>query len=301
MFSDTLNNLKSITVLTNEKDLVSIKSILKFLKERYSELLIVKFRAGLIGDNTIISFKVNSEYYPIVLEKLAFNDIQIIMKDKEEANFIENKKEQKRRKLRAQGWSEISSNKKQITIEELKRFSDEGKIKEIILEAKGGIRSSLEITEKARKLLSATVKIAIKNLINYAEEKLGKRPDAIDQLILIATDKDLKLLHKIDETNEAGLAAIQISLTHQNYYEYLIKIANNTKLNNFMNIKAANSLAELYLSNSDEEIQLPDVIKDINTRWLRIAFESAKKNLSYEEIEKFEHFVEFIEESRRAA
>ncbi len=301
MFSDTLNNLKSITVLTNEKDLVSIKSILKFLKERYSELLIVQFRAGLIGDNTIISFKVNSEYYPIVLEKLAFNDIQIIMKDKEEANFIENKKEQKRRKLRAQGWSEISSNKKQITIEELKRFSDEGKIKEIILEAKGGIRSSLEITEKARKLLSATVKIAIKNLINYAEEKLGKRPDAIDQLILIATDKDLKLLRKIDETNEAGLAAIQISLTHQNYYEYLIKIANNTKLNNFINIKAANSLAELYLRNSDEEIQLPDVIKDINTRWLRIAFESAKKNLSYEEIEKFEHFVEFIEESRRAA
>jgi hypothetical protein len=301
MFSDSLNNLKSITVLTNEKDLVSIKSILKFLKERYSELLIVQFRAGLIGDNTIISFKVNSEYYPIVLEKLAFNDIQIIMKDKEEANFIENKKEQKRRKLRAQGWSEISSNKKQITIEELKRFSDEGKIKEIILEAKGGIRSSLEITEKARKLLSATVKIAIKNLINYAEEKLGKRPDAIDQLILIATDKDLKLLRKIDETNEAGLAAIQISLTHQNYYEYLIKIANNTKLNNFINIKAANSLAELYLRNSDEEIQLPDVIKDINTRWLRIAFESAKKNLSYEEIEKFEHFVEFIEESRRAA
>lgn len=301
MFSDTLNNLKSITVLTNEKDLVSIKSILKFLKERYSELLIVQFRAGLIGDNTIISFKVNSEYYPIVLEKLAFNDIQIIMKDKEEANFIENKKEQKRRKLRAQGWSEISSNKKQITIEELKRFSDEGKIKEIILEAKGGIRSSLEITEKARKLLSATIKIAIKNLINYAEEKLGKRPDAIDQLILIATDKDLKLLRKIDETNEAGLAAIQISLTHQNYYEYLIKIANNTKLNNFMNIKAANSLAELYLSNYEEEIQLPDVIKDINTRWLRIAFESAKKNLSYEEIEKFEHFVEFIEESRRAA
>jgi hypothetical protein len=301
MFSDTLNNLKSITVLTNEKDLVSIKSILKFLKERYSELLIVKFSAGLIGDNTIISFKVNSEYYPIVLEKLAFNDIQIIMKDKEEANFIENKKEQKRRKLRAQGWSEISSNKKQITIEELKRFSDEGKIKEIILEAKGGIRSSLEITEKARKLLSATVKIAIKNLINYAEEKLGKRPDAIDQLILIATDKDLKLLRKIDETNEAGLAAIQISLTHQNYYEYLIKIANNTKLNNFINIKAANSLAELYLRNSDEEIQLPDVIKDINTRWLRIALESAKKYLSYEEIEKFEHFVEFIEESRRAA
>jgi len=81
----------------------------------------------------------------------------------------------------------------------------------------------------------------------------------------------------------------------------LIKRANNTKLNNFINIKAANSLAELYLSNYDEEIQLPDVIKNINTRWLKIAFESARKNISYEEIEKFEHFVEFIEESRRAA
>jgi hypothetical protein len=223
------------------------------------------------------------------------------MKDKESISYIETKKEQKRRKLRAQGWSEISSNKRQITIEELKRFSREGKIKEIILEAKGGIRSNLEITEKAKKLLSETVKIAVKNLVNYAEEKLGKRPDAIDQLILIATDKDLKLLNKIDETNEAGLTAIQISLTHQNYYKYLIKIANNPKLNNFINIKAAISLAELYLKNYDKEIQLPDVIKEINTRWLRIAFESARQSFSYEEIEIFEHFVEFVEESRRAA
>jgi len=152
MFSDTLNNLKSITVLSNDKDLVSIKSILKFLKERYSELSIVKFRAGMIGNNSIVSFKVNSEYYPIVLEKFAFNDIQIIMKDTEEVNFFENKKGQKRRRLRAQGWSEISPNKRQITIEELKRFSDEGEIKEIILEAKGGIRSSIEITEKVKKI-----------------------------------------------------------------------------------------------------------------------------------------------------
>ena len=116
MLSETLNNLKTITVLSNEKDLVTIKSILKFLKERYSNLSIVKFRAGMIGDNTIVSFKINSEYYPIVLEKFAFNDIHIIMKDKEEVNFFENKKEQKRRKLRAQGWSEISPSKRQITI-----------------------------------------------------------------------------------------------------------------------------------------------------------------------------------------
>ena len=301
MLSNTLNDLRSITALTTEKDLVSVKSILKFLKDRYSGLSIVKFRTGMIGDNTIVSFKVNSEFYPLVLEKFAYNDIPIIMKDKGEVNYVEEKKEQKRRKLRAQGWSEISSNNKQITIDELNRYCDEGKIKEIINEAKGGVRSSIQITEKAKRLLTATVKIAIKNLINYAEEKLGKRPDAIDQLILIAIDKDLRLFHKTDEANEAGLTAIQISLTHPNYYEHLIKIANNTKLNNSLNIKAANVLAELYLTNHDEKIELPDVVKGINTRWLRIAFEAAQQSLSYDEIEKFQHFIEFIEESRKAA
>lgn len=299
--SNTLNDLKSITVLTTEKELVSIKSILKFLKSRYSGLSIVKFRTGMIGDNTIVSFKVNSEFYPLVLEKFAYNDIPIIMKDKGEANYVEEKKEEKRRKLRSEGWSEISSSNKQITIEELNRYCDEGKIKEIINEAKGGVRSSIQIIDKAKKLISATVKIAIKNLINYAEEKLGKRPDAIDQLILIAIDKDLRLFHKTDEANEAGITAIQISLTHANYYEYLIKIANNTKLNNLINIKAANALAELYLTNYDEKIELPDVVKGINTRWLKIAYETAYQNLSDKEIEKFQHFIEFIEESRKAA
>ena len=301
MLSDTLNNLKSITVLTNEKDLVLIKSILKFLKDRYSQLSIIKFRTGMIGDKTVVSFKVNREFYQIVLEKFAYNDIPIIMKDKDEANYVEEKKEQKRRKLRAQGWSEISSSNRRITIEELNRFCDEGKIKEIINEAKGGVRSSIQIIEKAKRLLTATIKIAIKNLINYAEEKLGKRPDAIDQLILIAIDKDLRVFHKTDETNEAGLTAIQISLTHPNYYEYLIKIANNTKFNNLINIKAANALAELFFTNQDEKIEVPDVVKGINTHWLRIAFETARQTLSLEEIEILQHFIEFIEESRKAA
>ena len=57
----------------------------------------------------------------------------------------------------------------------------------------------------------------------------------------------------------------------------------------------------MYLTNHDEKIELPDVVKGINTRWLRIAFEAAQQSLSYDEIEKFQHFIEFIEESRKAA
>lgn len=301
MSSNSLNNLKSITLLTNEKDLVSIKSILKFLKDRFSELTIYKFRTGLIGDNTVVSFKVNNDYYSTILEKFAYNNIPIIMKDKNDAKYIEQKREEKTRRLRAQGWSEITVSNKQVSLQELKIFSEKGKIKEVINEAKGGIRTKTEIKEKAKELLSETIKTAVKNLVIYAEEKPGKRTNAIEQLILISKDKDLRLFHKTEETLEAGITAIQIALTNYNYYPVLLKIANDSQLNNLINVKAALALANLLISNKEEDNELPDVVNGINTRWLKIAFESIQKKISSEESQQLIHFIEFIEESRKVA
>jgi len=143
--------------------------------------------------------------------------------------------------------------------------------------------------------------IAIKNLVIYAKEKVGRRKDAIDHLILIATDKELKTFHKSAEMNEAGLAAIQISLTHRNYYDCLISIANNIQLNHIINVKAAIALTQIIMSEAEKGVELPDVVKKINTRWLKIAFETVRQKLSIDELKQFYDFLEFVEENRNVA
>lgn len=302
MITAQQNNIESITVLIKDKDLASVKAILNFLKEKYPNFSAMKFRTGQLGKNILVSFKVRKEYYPKILEKFAYNDIPIMLKDKNSLEFVEEKKEIKRKKLRAQGWSEITVSKKQTTLHELAKWSEAGKVKEVLKEAKGDVSSKIEIVKKAKALLTPTINIAIDQIEKYAAERIGKREDAINELLLIASDKDLKLLHKHNDLKRAGLTAIEISLSHENYYDYLIKIANHSKLNHFTNIKALLALAQLYFAIQDENTkEFPDVIKLLNTRWLRITFETTQKNLSEEEKSQFNNFLNIISEKRTAA
>ncbi|MCB0730991.1 MAG: hypothetical protein KDC88_08160, partial [Ignavibacteriae bacterium] len=302
MLNTILNDTKLINILIKEKDLASVRAILKFLSDKYPKFNIMNFRTGKISEDILVSFKVNNEFYPKLLEKFAYNDIPIIMKDKAALEYIEEKKELKIKKLRAQGWSEISVSKKQISINELYKLSQDGKVKDVAKEAKGGVGSNIEIVNKAKELLSETINTAIDNLVNYACEHGKRRQEAIDQLLLIATDKDLKLFHKNEEMTNAGLSAIEVSLADPDYYDNLVMIANNTKLSNLTNIKSAIALSELITNASEDEIpKLPDVVKSINTRWLRIAFETIQQKLDEEEIQHFNNLLNFIEEKRKAA
>lgn len=299
MLTTTESDIISITILIKEKDLVPVKAILNFLNEKYSTFSVMKFRTGFIGEDRLISFKIKNEFYPIVLEKFAYNDIPVIMKDKKVLEFIDEKKLQKKRKLQTKGWSEISVSKKQISFSDLIKLAEDGKIKEIAKEAKGGIGANIEIVKRAKQLLSTTIGNAIKNLMEYSE-KVGKKQEVINQLILVASDKDLKLFHKHEDMNNAGAAAIEISTKHKKYYHNLIDIANNSKLNNIINIKAVITYANLFNDLSDEDIEkTPDVIKLLNTRWLKIAFETVQQKLTYEEIEVFNHFIALVDEKRK--
>lgn len=302
MITATSKDIKSITLLIKEKDFVSVKAILKFLKDKHPNFTVMKYKTGKIGEDILLSFKVHDDFYPTVLEKFAYNDIPLIMHDKNAMEFIDQKKEQKRRKLRTQGWSEISRTKRQISLKDLHKFSEEGKIREVTNEAKGGVSSNIDIVKKARELINPTIENAINNLLVCSEEKIGKKQEVIDQLILIASDKDLKLFHKYDEMIRAGMLAIELSIQYKNYYHNLIKIANNSKMNNINNVKAIIKFAEVYNECSDKEKEkLPNIVKLLNTRWLRIAFETIQQKLTDDEIELFNYFIEFVEEQRKVA
>ncbi len=309
MFLNSNENIKTITILIKEKNLPVIKSILDFLKEMNKDFSVMKYKTGKIGEDVLVSFRVYNKYYPQVLEKLAYNDIPVIIKDQSVIDFIDEKKEHKRQKLRARGWKEIGVHVKQITFQELEQLINEGRISEVAKEAKGGVGTNPEIVQKAKNSLTKTVDVAIENLIRYAEENPTKKQNSINELLDIATDSDLKLFQKRNEMVKAGEAAIAIAINNEELYNNLISIANNNKLENILNVKSTIYLSGLILSidennqglESDKQIELPDVVKLLNTRWLKIAYETVFKKLTEEEKNNFNQLIEFIEQKRNVA
>ena len=309
MFLNSNENIKTITILIKEKNLPVIKSILDFLKEMNKDFSVMKYKTGKIGEDVLVSFRVHNKYYAQVLEKLAYNDIPVIIKDQSVIDFIDEKKEHKRQKLRARGWKEIGVHVKQITFQELEQLINEGRISEVAKEAKGGVGTNPEIVQKAKNSLTKTVDVAIENLIRYAEENPTKKQNSINELLDIATDSDLKLFQKRNEMVKAGEAAIAIAINNEELYNNLISIANNNKLENILNVKSTIYLSGLILSidennqglESDKQIELPDVVKLLNTRWLKIAYETVFKKLTEEEKNNLNQLIEFIEQKRNVA
>lgn len=302
MISAIKDKTKPITILAKDKDLEVLKSILKYFKSRYRSFAVKKYRTGHIGEDILISFRVSKEFYSEVLSKFAYNDISVIMNNKEDAQFLDQKKEEKRKKLRSQGWSDLNVDRNNISFQELEELSDQGKIKEVAKEARGGVGSKIEIITKAKELLGQTILNAIESLIQFAEEKFSNKEAAIKQLLLIASDKDLKSFQKKQEMIKAGNAAIEIALSDERLFSYLVDIANNNKIDNVINLKSSVALAGLVLSIEDnDEVELPDVEKSLNTRWLKIAFETVQQKLSAEEQKQFKDLLNYIEEKRTAA
>ncbi len=309
MSFNNFDDLKSITLLIKEKDQVVIKSILDFMKDRFKNFAAFKYSTGIIGEEVLISFKVRKEFYATILEKLAYNDVQIMTKDKSTTKYVEDKVEHKKQKLRSRGWKELSLQTKQISFEELEILCREGRIKEVAKEAKGGIGSSGEIISKAKNILSETTFIAIDNLLKDVEENISNKQNVIDELLDIATDSDLKLFQKREEMTKAGESAISLSTESEDLYHNLIKIANNTKLENILNLKAAIYLSGIVtrivdqnlLLDEDKQIDTPDVVKLLNTRWLMIAFDSISNKLDADEKASFNQLIDFIESKRNAA
>ncbi len=309
MFFPSESGTIPVTLLIKENDQITISSLLDFFKERYKDFSVIKYRTGKIGEDILVSFRVTKSYYSKLLEKLAYNDISVLVRNESTIEFINEKKEQKKIKLRARGWKEISVHVKQITFSELEQLSKHGKIKEVAKEAKGGVGANAEIVHKAKNLLSSTVDVAIENLLKYSEENPTKKQNAINELLDIATDSDLKLFQKRNEMIKAGEAAIALAVNNEELYENLILIANNNKLENILNVRAVIYLSGLILSvdeisneiDKENHIVLPDVVKYLNTRWLRIAVETVWNKLTEEEKLNFESLLLFIEDKRKVA
>ena len=127
--------------------------------------------------------------------------------------------------------SDISSDELEI-LKKKKKIEDfikEGNYK-VLLDILRDIRLDQNKRYRAETAIPAAVKNAIEN--NYEEGILGKRRaySALEELVNIATNTQLKNL-RLDYILEiAGLRAIELCTKHDDFADELIKIANNIKM-----------------------------------------------------------------------
>ena len=294
--------MREIIAIVQGKELAVVKSLLKVTKERYPDFVVKKFKTGTVSDKTLLTFKVDTRYFKIILERFAYNDIVIMNREKDVTDFIEERKEHKKKKLRSSGWADIKSQKTNISAEILEQYSKNGEFERVLKETIPDLGSEYEIVKKAKSLLSESICNAIEKLLDEAEITKSKAAESIDKLLRIASNNELKNAQKIKERIKAGKAAIKVCLMYENFQTDLIQIANHNKINNEVSIKAVIKFSEIVKANknnlSDEII---DSLKLLNTRWVRIAFDSVQSKLKKKEVNAFNYLIDFVESLREAA
>ncbi len=294
-------NKEKVTVKIEPSEISRFKVFIEFLQSTMKDLVVSNFRYGQLGGEAIISFEVDDKNYEDFVHKLNLNHFKIISLSKEiksDFNKISDKYYKK------ETWSNLDKAKKngteKVTTTFIDNLTKDGKYEELIKIIKD-IRYAGELAKYAADNLNT----AIANLIKRCTLKNNtNRQDAeerIKTLIKIAGDDKLKILQKFELMNDAGKKAIEICASYKEMVDYLIQIANNNQIHNSLNILSALQFASIVLLEPEKfEIEINRAVRNLNVRYLDIAYDVVKEYLSLEQKEKFNNFIQFIREKRES-
>jgi hypothetical protein len=292
---------ESVYTITELEKLGSLKELIYTIKELKSEMIISSLRYENIGDEIIVFFRIDRDSYTFMVEKLIFNNIRMLIVDQRNKDLMEsiqNKIHLSNNDFIGWGSSKsVTSARKTKTVEEL---VENGNYREIIRLSKN-ISTSSTIVEKAKNNISNAVFVAIDTIYQDGLRSQIEIDNSVNRLLEIASDRNLRILNKLDEMKQAGYMAIELCAQNKDYYGDLIHIANLSALPNIINIKAAIRFTQLILSDPDTfKDEITTAIKKLNTRWLGIAMDTVRKDISEEEIIEFEKLNSVILEKRKA-
>jgi len=287
-----------VNILTDQKQVKIIKNIIGALIQKNPHLSVSPFKYGTIGDNVLISFRVDKEHHESLIEKLAASGIHTIKLDlktkhpldaaKSSANTETNNDKNYRNKSR-------SKLEEKMTVDQLIAAGDYA---EVIKIARSVTLPKEEI-DLAKVSIDSTIQTAINSAYTEAEIKKFDIPSNLEKLINIASDNTLKVMQKLDLIKQAGLFAIQICIHNGDYLSDLINICNNNKLSGIINVKAAISFYDnVILSDDLYEEEILIARRRLNTRWLLIAVSSVEADLTDSEKESFYKLIDFISANR---
>ncbi len=289
--------LKKIVVKVNERELNEVKNVLRSYTESKPDVSISALRHGSLGDDELISFNVDEKHYDPLIEKLTLNGIKVLIA----ATKSEKEKIQTVIKKVSLNSNINQGNTKKFNVETPAAVLD-GSIErgdyEKVIQISKDFRSGHELIKKAKENIEGTVNAAI----NLAFEKAAKSKfeinSSFNQLIKIASDKNLKAMHFINQQKTAGLYAVKLCSDHKEYLNLLIQICNNNSIPNIVCIKASVELSSMVLNEQGGGEDIEYAVRYLNIKWLQIALDVAVNEVNQKEKESVKDLISAVRKIR---
>jgi hypothetical protein len=292
---------EKVVVKASGLELAKIKELLRRLEDSISDLILGPLLIGELGEDFIVSFNVDDKHYRMIIEKLTMNQIKVLTLDDKIIEIINatpmNVNIETRLK-EIEGRTQQKASPAEIQNQSLENAIQNGEYEKVI-QAAMDIRNSSEIIERAKNNISYSAFIAIERAYHKALEKKYEVPKSFARLIEISTDNKLKTLQFTELLKYAGARAVHISALHKDHFRKLIQLCNDSKLINYVNIKAAVKFSEIALKDPAQyKFEIDLAIRELNIRWLQIVFDIAAIEFNEEEQNQFNQLIDFIKSKR---
>jgi len=292
---------EKVTVKVEPNEISRFKVLIEFLQSTTKGLSVTNFKYGNLGGEAIISFDVDEKNYEDFVHKLNINRFKILMLSKAITSDFNKISDMYYKK---ETWDSLDKNKKisneKVTLSLIDNLTKDGKYDELIKIIKD-IRYAGELAKYATDNLNTAVANLVKKCSITANTNRMDVEDKIKILIKIASDDKLKLLQKFDMMNDAGKKAIDICSSYKEIVDYLIQIANNNQIHNSLNMLAVLQFASIVMPEPEKfDIEINRAIRNLNLRYLDIAFDVVKDLLSLDQKEKYNNFSQFLKNKRES-
>lgn len=294
---------EKVVVKATGTEVTKLRELLRRLEDSISDLILGPLLIGELGEDFIISFNIDDKHYRMIIEKLTMNQLKVLTLDDKILDIINATPMNVNIETRLKEIQE--RNQLKLSPDDILQQSLEGAIQsgeyEKVIQTALDIRNTIEIIERAKNNISYSAFIAIEKAYHKALEKKYEVPKSFTRLIEISTDNKLKTLQFTELLKYSGARAVSISALHKEHFKKLIQLCNDSKLLNYVNIKAAVKFSEIALQNPEQyrsEIDL--AIRELNIKWLQIVFDIASNEFSEEEQKQFNQLLDFIRTKRSA-
>ncbi len=288
-------------VLEKKDEIDEVRKALLEFKTKHPNVKLGKPKFGELSKKIILTFKVEKGHIDDLIRVFTAHYIKVLATTNEIKKKVFDATVSYVEALARQdnGWDELKIEQPEMSVSELEVYAQKGDYEEIIRIAGDLFHYGETIVKKAKDVLDVSLNKAIEKAVKDAEQNSEVAGKSISELIKIAGSGKVKSYNKISIMRKAGLAAIIIAKNNPKYYFELIKIANNTHLDNLINVSAFISLGEVILAQPEKHtIELDSAKKLLNLRWLEIAFDVAEKLLDEREKKLFNKFMSFLKETR---
>ncbi|MFH1198315.1 MAG: hypothetical protein V1720_21605 [bacterium] len=287
---------RNVTLKTSLEETEKVKITFKYVDELYPDMILTPFKYGKLGDEIVITFKVDEKHLKPLLRILNSNNFTIMVLDEATKTALHelNISKAPTAPLIPEDWQDAKNKIKDVANEALHKLISEGNYREVIKISKN-LRAERSLVTGAANNITNTVFKAVEIIKNQYKKKNLEPHACINRIIEIAHDKVLKDLRKDDILKYCGFEAINMCVLNKDTIRLLIKISNDNTLYHLVNLKAAIKFSEIVLNNPNSyQEELKDAIKNLNVKWLYLTYDVYKYELDENEKESLEKLVDLV-------